>query len=254
MYKDLLSTIRTASWRGLFVATLNGVAIFFTGQYGTVFAIVLALSAVGKDSAEVSRIFASDQYVANLIALTMISAALIGLVFWSLKLYREKKPFDFLMMQKKLPTFRNLGGVLATYGWYFLLLVAVTALLGSFTAVDVNQSQELGIAMPKDAFDQVLIFVTIVILPAVTEEILFRGFLYGKLRQAAGKYIAGFVTCVLFGLAHLEYGNLNWIAVADTLILSGFLIYISQKHKSLYSAMLLHALKNSIAFYVLFVG
>ena len=142
--------------------------------------------------------------------------------------------------------------VVMTYGLYFLVLIATTVFLGLFTGVNIEQSQDLGIATPESLGSKVIIFALLVIIPPIYEELLFRGFLFNTLKKYGGQILAVILTSVLFGAAHLEYDNLNWIAGIDTLIFSGFLIYISQKHQSLYSAMLLHAIKNTVAFYVLF--
>jgi membrane protease YdiL (CAAX protease family) len=60
----------------------------------------------------------------------------------------------------------------------------------------------------------------------------------------------------LFAVAHLQFGSgapLLWIAAIDTFVLSLFLIYLKDKTDSLWAPILLHMLKNFIAFMALFV-
>jgi len=167
--------------------------------------------------------------------------------------WRGEKPLNFLMLTQKYPNYKQVGEVIVTYGLYFVTLIVATIILTIFLPIDVNQAQDLGISRPGTTSGLVYIFITLVMIAPISEEILFRGFLFGSLSKYSSKIIATIAVSIIFGMAHLEYGNLNWIAVVDTLIFSVYLIYISQKHKSLYSSMLLHAMKNGIAFYVLFV-
>ncbi len=70
--------------------------------------------------------------------------------------------------------------------------------------------------------------------------------------------IAGAVvgTCILFAIGHLPAGGDAgplYIAAIDTFVLSLVLIYLREKTGGLWSSMLLHAIKNGVAFTALFV-
>jgi membrane protease YdiL (CAAX protease family) len=101
-----------------------------------------------------------------------------------------------------------------------------------------------------------LTFISLVILPPLVEETLMRGYLYGSLRKNMSKIGAALVTSIIFASAHLEFGSgapLLWIAALDTFVLSLFLVYLREKTGSLWAGMLVHALKNGIAFASLFI-
>ncbi len=89
-----------------------------------------------------------------------------------------------------------------------------------------------------------------------------RGFCFYLLLRVWGQttkgvFLAAFVQALFFGAAHLEIigdNPLNWIAAIDTFVLSIFLIGILHRTKSLWSAILLHAIKNTVAFVFLFIS
>jgi membrane protease YdiL (CAAX protease family) len=254
MFKDLLSDadqykLINPLW--FVVSLVVSVLMFFTGQFIPILLIATALIMLGNDQEAIESLL-SDNLGLQLFATIFIASATVFLVY-KYTVWRGNKPLKHMLMRPKAITWSQVGDVVMTYGVYFMTLLFATLILSEASAVDVNQSQELGINTPETFITKLGVFMMLVVVPPIFEEIVFRGFLYNTLKQYGGQVVSAICVSVLFGLAHLEYDNLNWIAVVDTLIFSFFLIYISQKHKSLYSAMLLHAIKNGIAFYVLFI-
>ena len=140
------------------------------------------------------------------------------------------------------------------YALYFVIFLSVLTVVGALGIIDTNQSQQLGFNNPT-GFGLVLTFLSLVILPPISEEVLFRGYLNQRLK-AHVPVIAAVVTSVLFSVAHLEFGTgspLNWAAALDTLILSFVLIRLTDHTKSLWPAIFLHTIKNAIAFTSLFL-
>ena len=89
-------------------------------------------------------------------------------------------------------------------------------------------------------------FFTIAIVPAVCEELLFRGFLLGGLSAASRKWPAILASACVFGIFHFF---LSKFAVTATLgVVLGYLCWRS---KSILPGMIAHALNNGLA--VLFV-
>jgi membrane protease YdiL (CAAX protease family) len=95
----------------------------------------------------------------------------------------------------------------------------------------------------------------LVVLPPIAEEILFRGFIYSSLRPKMNKIVAALITSILFALPHLfESSNgLLWVAGCDTFILSMVLVYVREKTDKLWASMLIHGLKNFVAFASLYL-
>jgi membrane protease YdiL (CAAX protease family) len=94
------------------------------------------------------------------------------------------------------------------------------------------------------------------VLPPIVEETVFRGFIFTGLRGKLKFVWAAVLTSLLFATAHLEFGSgkpLLWVAGLDTFTLSLALCYLREKTGSLWPGILLHALKNGVAFLSLFV-
>lgn len=226
------------------------VIIFFGAQFVALTFLYAFLSAQGRSESEINSLFETN-YNYMLVFSLLVAALVLCIIFWVIK-KKSKNPWDYLLLKRK-PLLREIGVVLLTYIGYFIVLILATTIVGNATSVDINQQQELGFSAPQKLSGYLQVYLIIAVIPPILEEILFRGFLFGTLKRRLTVKWAASITCILFGVAHLEYNNLNWIAAIDTLLFSAFLIYLVQRQKSLYGAMLLHCIKNSIAFYVLFV-
>lgn len=135
------------------------------------------------------------------------------------------------------------------------LIIAVDVIEHIISGFNVNQQQALGFSTTTSGWALVLVFISLVILPPIAEEIMFRGFLYSGLKKSLPKIWAVLLTCALFASPHLlesTGGGPLWIAGVDTFILSLTLIWLREKTGRLYASMGLHGLKNFIAFIQLF--
>ncbi|HJP95886.1 MAG TPA: CPBP family intramembrane glutamic endopeptidase [Candidatus Saccharimonadales bacterium] len=140
-----------------------------------------------------------------------------------------------------------------------LYLAAYTLTLNitsSFFNLDVNQEQSIGFSGATGFIPLVLAAVSLVVLPPLVEEIVFRGYLYGGLRNKMTPVVAAIVTSLVFAAPHaLESsdGKLLWVAAIDTFTLSLVLCYLRQKTGSIYAGIGVHAIKNGLAFITLFI-
>jgi membrane protease YdiL (CAAX protease family) len=171
-----------------------------------------------------------------------------------------------LFLRRRRASFRQLGFgrapvladiALAFIGFvvYFLLLIGISSLVQQFTKIDVDQRQELGFDMIATNIEKLLAFASLVILPPLMEETVFRGFLFTGLRSKLPFVGATLITSLLFAAPHLlasSHGPL-WIAGIDTFLLSLVLCYLREKTGALWAPMLVHGAKNSIAF-ILFLA
>jgi membrane protease YdiL (CAAX protease family) len=243
------------SW-GPAAAIVGTLAIFFGGQVLAGVIIFLVLLAFGWD---VDRI---TDWLNGGGTAQFILSALVGLVTISL-LYvflrrRHAKPSDLGIRRPKL---RDIGYALAGLGTYIVLYIGIVNVLTRiFTSLNLEQQQDLGFSTETTGSALLLIFVSLVILPPLVEEIMARGFLYSGLRKGLRKgfdfLTAAVITSALFGVAHLsggEGGSTIWIAFVDTFILSMVLVYLRERTGSLWASIGLHGLKNLIAFLALFV-
>jgi membrane protease YdiL (CAAX protease family) len=138
---------------------------------------------------------------------------------------------------------------------YFVMLIAASVVAKSVFNVDVDQKQELGFDSVITNGQMILTFISLVVLPPIAEEILFRGFLYTGLRKKLPYiYTAIFVSLIFASLHLLESSSgLLWIAGIDTFILSMVLCHLREKTGNLWAGIVVHALKNGLAFIFLYV-
>jgi membrane protease YdiL (CAAX protease family) len=164
-----------------------------------------------------------------------------------------------LILRRYQATFRNLG--LAQFqpkfiGYAALALPAYIVLSGLVSRVaelalphfDVEQKQDLGFNGVHNAPELVMVFISLVILPPLVEELLFRGFIFKGALRHFHPVIAALFVSVLFGVAHGQ-----WNVGIDTFALSLVLCFLAHKTKSLWPSIILHASKNAIAFIYVFV-
>lgn len=150
----------------------------------------------------------------------------------------------------RLPSWTDIGLAPAAFVIYALISgVLLSVLTSLFPALPLDQTQDVGFQALGSQIDNMLAFVTLVILAPLAEEVLFRGYLYGKLRIYVSGIVAALVTSLLFALAHFQ---LN-VAI-DVFILSLVLCGLRSLTGSIWAGVLLHMLKNMIAYYILFVS
>jgi len=88
--------------------------------------------------------------------------------------------------------------------------------------------------------------VFIIVVQSFSEEVFFRGFLLGKIDSVAGEKMAIFVTAILFGLAHMSYGDIYPTIMPMIMgVLLGFVVF---KTKNLYAAIVAHMAFNFASF------
>ena len=133
----------------------------------------------------------------------------------------------------------------------YLVLTSVVTMLATYflTFVDYGQAQETGFATVASRPEYILAFISLVIVAPIAEEVLFRGYLFGKLRKYAPLWLSILVTSALFGLIHFQ-----WNVGIDVFVLSIVLCILRVVSGSLWPSIMLHMLKNGVAFYFLFIN
>jgi membrane protease YdiL (CAAX protease family) len=151
------------------------------------------------------------------------------------------------------PQTKDIYKALAGFGVFWVLLIIASQIVNSLSPELVNQKQNIGFTNIRNGTENLLAFISLVILPPLGEEILVRGYLYSGLRRVWRFVPALVVTSLFFGAAHLEFGSgtpLVWAAAIDTFLLSVVLVYLREKTGALYAGMLVHMLNNLLAFLV----
>ncbi len=177
----------------------------------------------------------------------------IGLVYSLMRLVR----LSWTQIGLRTPRFKDILYATAGYAAYLpIYIVTVIIAKSMIPSIDLDQKQQLGFDGPTSGAALLIIFVSLVILPPLYEEILARGFLFTGLRKRLTVPVAAVITSLLFGAAHLGWRSgepLLWAAAIDTFVLSLVLVYLRVKTDSLWPPIGLHAIKNLVAFLLLFV-
>lgn len=184
--------------------------------------------------------------VVTAISYTLALGIVIGVPWWLARSRTSRKEVGL----HRLPTWTDIG--LAPVGFiaYFLTsAVVMYFMIQLFPGFDAEQVQEIGFTAPQHRYEYVLAFLTIVVVAPIAEEVLFRGYLYGKLKKYIPWWGAAVLSSILFGFAHGQ-----WNVAVDTFVLGMFLCILRDISGSLWPAILLHMIKNGVAYYFLFVN
>lgn len=150
----------------------------------------------------------------------------------------------------RLPTWLDLLWAPAGAIAYIILTSLVTAAAMAFLPfIDFEQVQDTGFNAISQQYEYVLAFIMLVVVAPVAEEILFRGYLLGKLRKYAPLWVAIGVTSLVFAIVHFA-----WNVGFDVFALSIVLCLLRVMSGSLWPSILLHMMKNGLAFYFLFIN
>lgn len=157
---------------------------------------------------------------------------------------------------KGVPTWTDIG--LAPVGYVVATIAAagLVAVFNMFPWFDAAQAQDVGFAPYLIGAEKVIAFVVLVVVAPVAEELIFRGWLYGKLRtmlsvkmsDVGSMLISILLVSVLFGMVHMQ-----WNVGVNVFALSVVLCGLREITGTIYAGILTHMLKNGVAFYLLYV-
>ena len=145
------------------------------------------------------------------------------------KLFCLKKP-----MLKMIP-----GNILLYIGTYLLVLVASTLLTAIFPESAQTTATNFDILI-KSPF--ALVTFVIAVMPAVGEELLFRGLTFSSLQEKQKIGWAIVISSLIFGAFHFSI-----VKLIPTAMLGACFAYIVYKGGSIYVTMFLHFLNNFIS-------
>jgi len=157
---------------------------------------------------------------------------------------------------------RNELGLCGLPTWVDLLLGPVglfVALIGAgvvvfiaqklLPGIDWEQEQDVGFNLLYGVSDYLIAFFALVIAAPFCEEVIFRGWLYGKLRGRMSALPAILITSVTFGVVHLQ-----WNVGVTVFVMSIVMCLMRELTGTIYAGMVVHILKNALAFYMLYVA
>lgn len=154
------------------------------------------------------------------------------------------------------PTWTDIGLAPVGYFVYLILAAGLTFVFTLFPWFDAGEAQDVGFNTYIAGGDRVIAFLILVVVAPVVEEIIFRGWLYAKIRvnvsrqasNTASMIITSLLVSLLFGIVHLQ-----WNVGVNVFALSLVLCALREITGTIYAGIILHMLKNGVAFYLLYV-
>lgn len=234
-------------------ALVGTLVAFLLGQ--ALGGVAVWLAAAGLDT--LTPLFILDSWFDSTEAqflLVIFSGIFTLLILWFF-MRRLRTGWRALGLSSK-PLWRDFGRALLGLPVYFAIFIVLGSLAGVFLGVNLEQEQEIGFNRVVGSSDMLLAFVSLVVVPPVVEEVLFRGFLFTGLRSKLNFVATALIVSALFALPHMfaSSNGLLWIAAIDTFVLSVVLCYLREKTGALWAAIALHAIKNGLAYLFLFVA
>lgn len=230
-------------------------------QYVVAYLMLWIVGAEAMASPVATAIYSALSYV--LAMLLVILVPLIASRKYSLRrgqkvapLKEEKKELAKTLGLFDWPTWTDIG--LAPVGFiiYCLLAALLVSLFSLFPWFDASEAQDVGFSYYVGGFDRAVAFITLVVIAPVAEEVIFRGWLYGNLREkiaSRSSNVTSIITSILlvsllFGIVHMQW-NVGVNVFALSLVLCG----LREITGTIHAGILLHMLKNGVAFWLLFM-
>lgn len=172
------------------------------------------------------------------------------------KTTNNPKEDRILLGLRGLPTWSDVGLAPAGFIIYLIIASVITWVFSQFPWFNASEVQTLAFSTYTVGFDRVVAFLTLVVVAPIAEEIIFRGWLYGKMRGILSSKISDvwsmilsiFLVSLLFGIVHLQW-NVGVNVFAMSVVMCG----LREVTGTIYAGILLHMIKNGVAFYLLYV-
>ena len=176
-------------------------------------------------------------------ALSMLIAVGIPLYGWRMAI--SKQEFGVARSLRWTDLSWGLIGMVMYVALAQLALNIIVALVPTF---NVTEAQDVGFTVVF-GWERMLAFTVLVIVAPVVEELLFRGFLYGRLRKLhAPVWLSVLFVSAVFGFVHGQ-----WNLAVDVFILGVVAALLREKTGTIWTGVVIHMMKNAVAFYLVFV-
>ncbi len=148
-----------------------------------------------------------------------------------------------------LVPFSDIGLALAGFFGYLAFSAILTALFSVFSWFNLTETQPLLYSTLISPSGKILAALALVVAGPILEEVIYRGLIYGKLRKNHSLITSILTVSILFGFLHGQ-----WNVGVDVFALSVVACLMRETTGTIYAGIILHMLKNAIAFYLLFIA
>ena len=174
----------------------------------------------------------------DVVSILGLGAGLVAalVLFLSVRSWKGDGWWRFLALQR--PTGRALGVWLVVFLLFFTVMEVLVNLVPGFDSAFME-------AVLGSVTSYGMLFLGVVLMPALFEELLFRGVLFGSLRYLMDKHAAVALSAGIFTLVHPQY---DWqLQLLYLLPMAVFLGYARANSGSLWTSILLHAVNNALS-------
>ncbi len=174
---------------------------------------------------------------------TLMIALIVGVAY----LVKQRVTLKEVGLQRLL-WWKDIALALAGAVVYVLLASLALQLATLIPGFQADQAQDIGVSVSNlFGVELLTVFIVLVVLTPLAEEIIFRGILFGKLRKSGVKFIpTALIVSLLFGLAHAQ-----WNVAIDVFMLSLVMSYLRESTGTIWAGVVLHMAKNALAFAIL---
>ena len=149
---------------------------------------------------------------------------------------------------KKFLTFTDIGIGIISFIATIIISSIVLPILQSMNLIDAGQAQVTGYENLYNPADRIVGFIALVIIAPIAEELIFRGWLYDKLKKYCKTSVAIILTSALFGLLHGQ-----WNVGITVAIMSAVMCVSRELTGTIHAGIITHMLKNGIAFWYIYI-
>lgn len=174
----------------------------------------------------------------SVMAGTLVNQVIIFVVPLAIAWYmksNKKKLFSLKMPQKGT----IVGSVLLYAGTYCLEMAVAGFMIKLFPASAESTGEAFGALAESPLW---IILLVMAVMPAIGEELCFRGFLFGGLKEKYGDKWAILISAIVFGAFHM-----SMVKLLPTAMLGACFAYIVSASGSIYIGMILHFLNNAFS-------
>ncbi len=165
-----------------------------------------------------------------------------GFFFLALFLMKSVRVFTFKKIDfSVLRSAKTYGYIIASF--FFVMIIQYLIIFVLKLENPSAQPEELGFLQVTRGFEYVLLFIAIVILTPIKEEIIYRGILHRFLETRHHFWIGLIVSSLIFGVAHITGG----IIITPTIMGIAFVVLFKVTN-SLVPGIILHMLWNLLAY------
>ena len=203
-------------------------------------------------------IFSALSYILAFCIIAFLPPLIVNNIKKNPKKSKDKiKPIDLKILGfDKWVTWADIGLSVGGLVVYFVLAAILLSVFNIFPWFNAEQTQNMIYNTNIYGFDRMLAFVVLVVVTPIAEELIFRGYLYGKMREKFSQVttellsviISAVLVSIVFGIVHLQW-NVGVNVFAMSLVACALREYTGTIH----AGILLHMIKNGLAFYYLFV-